>query len=91
MSGARSFTEKMIRQALKRGLGALAKRYNVDETYVEYVIGIGPRAKAPAPIPERDEAGAIDRILDLSAIPSKIHAGSRGGWFVYVPKIVGAP
>ena len=32
MSGARSFTEKMIRQALKRGLGALAKRYNVDET-----------------------------------------------------------
>lgn len=93
MSGAQSFTERQIKVALRKGLGALAKKYNVDESYTEYIVGAnGPRGARAAgvPIVDRHEAGVVERILDLAAIPSTMRPASRGGYWIYVPKIVGA-
>ena len=57
--GARSITEKQIKAAIKKSLGAAGRKYNLDETHVNYVIGTngpgGARA-AGVPIADRHEA-----------------------------------
>jgi hypothetical protein len=93
MGSAQSFTERQIKAAIKKGLGTAGRKYNIDESYTEWIIGVnGPRgAKAAGvPISDRHEAGVLERILDLAAIPARMHAASRGGFWVYVPKIVRA-
>lgn len=84
---ARSFTDKQIYAALKKALGASSKKYNVDETYTTYELGVGPRAKAPTPIADRHEAGVIERLLEIADIPARMHAASRGGYWITIPKI----
>ena len=91
--GARSITEKQSKAAIKKSLGAAGRKYNLDETHVNYVIGTngpgGARA-AGVPIADRHEAGVLERMLELENIPARMHAASRGGYWVEVPKIVAA-
>lgn len=85
MSKARSTSEKGIRVLLKKKLG---KTYNIDETYVDYVVGGGPRTSAPIALPDH-EAGVVERVLLVDGLPARI-TSVRGGRLVLVPKIIPA-
>jgi hypothetical protein len=89
---ARSITEKQIKAAIKKGLGAAGKKYDLDETYTSYLVGVksGRGSGAPAPIPTRHEAGVLERFLQLENIPAQMCSASRDGYWIEVPKIVAA-
>lgn len=85
---ARSFTERQIKSALKKSFGAVARRYEIDETYTDFEIGLKGSRFGALQIDSRHEAGVVETQLRRQDIPAEMRKTSKDGYWVVVPKIV---
>ena len=83
---ARSFTEKQIRATIRKAFGTASKRYEIDETYTDFLVG-GSGKSGPVPIEDRHDAGVLEKVLENAGISARMLKASREGWWIEIPKI----